>query len=376
MVARFLICTSLVVLATISGCATDAGDGADPGAGEALSAGGDLDNIIARAKGDGDTPGIKFVPAADTSQQKGRPGKINYVVIHDIEGSGSSAVNTFQTPNSEQSSAHYVIDKNGKAVQMVREADIANHAFHSVLNAYAIGIEHSGHMAANEYTQAEYDASAALVAQIVKRYGIPIDRQHIVGHYQVPKTDDVVDACGEKATNCGGQAGHADPGAHWDWNSYLALIQQKAKALGYGTADPAEQAARKLTWIKPMDTLKFSKEIFGGYWATQCSADQQTQTTFRTIDDPKGARAETRYLQKTASPCGEAGGGGVFPIVFHGLPVQGSSRADQDLKGLSVEECLGGKKRVYSFSGKSVACASGGSCQEPTVELAQESEGC
>ena len=31
-----------------------------------------------------------------------------------------------------------------------------------------------------------YRASAKLVCHITQRYGIPIDRTHIIGHYQVP----------------------------------------------------------------------------------------------------------------------------------------------------------------------------------------------
>jgi N-acetylmuramoyl-L-alanine amidase len=51
-----------------------------------------------------------------------------------------------------------------------------------------------------------YHASAALTAEICNKYGIPKDRNHIIGHYQVPGTD------------------HTDPGPNWDWVRYIRLV--------------------------------------------------------------------------------------------------------------------------------------------------------
>lgn len=364
----------LLLATSTSACAAPEDEEAAEDA-NALTGGPDLDNMISSAKEDGDSKGIKFLPAVDTAYQMGRPGAINYVVIHDIEGSGRSAVNTFRKPKNE-SSSHYVVDKNGKALQLVRERDIANHAFHSVLNAYAIGIEHAGFAGANDYTDAEYDASAELVAEIVKRHQIPIDRKHIVGHHQVPKTDSVVEACPENAKTCGGQGGHTDPGPNWKWDSYMALIKKKAAAIGYKGPSESDQASRALRWIDPMEKLSLSKPMFGGYWATQCQADEpKTQATFRTIlKSNEQPRMETRYLQNSVGECGTAEGG-VFPIIFRGFPTEKASRPDLDLTGLTVEQCSSGRKRVYRFTGKTVACTGEGverGCQEGAATLVSE----
>lgn len=51
-------------------------------------------------------------------------------------------------------------------------------------NDITIGIEHQGKYA-TVWTDALYDASASLCADIANRWNIPIDRQHIIGHYEV-----------------------------------------------------------------------------------------------------------------------------------------------------------------------------------------------
>jgi N-acetyl-anhydromuramyl-L-alanine amidase AmpD len=357
------------------GCAA-AEEGEDAAMAEALSGGRDLDSFVANATQDGDISGIKFVPTADTAFEAGRPGAINFVVIHDIEGAARSAVNTFRRPGTDASS-HYVVDKNGLAVQMVRDRDIANHAFHSVLNAYAIGIEHAGFAAEDGYTRAEYEASAKIVANIVTRYRIPIDRQHIVGHHQVPKADETVDACPENAKNCGGRGGHVDPGPHWDWTLYMSLIEEHARALGYLDTTEAEQAYRKLTPITPMEKLALNKRMFGGYWATQCTADPDVQRTYRTMSKPGEApRAETRYLQRRVGECGTPTSG-VYPLVFRGFPTVNPSRPDLDLTGLEIEQCKSGKKRVYRYSGETVRCSiPDDDCREAVLSLESETDGC
>ncbi len=53
-----------------------------------------------------------------------------------------------------------------------------------------------------------YASSARLVAGICRRYGIPVDREHIVGHNEVPE---VIRVC---------------PGPHWDWDRYMELVRQ------------------------------------------------------------------------------------------------------------------------------------------------------
>src|SRR5438445_10346499 len=126
-------------------------------------------------------------PANFTVADRPHDYPVDMVVIHDIEGTAQSAINAFQDPN-RQASAHYVVSKTGAITQMVAEKDIAWHAGNWDYNTRAIGIEHEGFAYAQPtwYTAAMYQASAHLIASICSRWGVPMDRTHVIGHSEVP----------------------------------------------------------------------------------------------------------------------------------------------------------------------------------------------
>ena len=139
---------------------------------------------------------------------------INKIVIHVAEGSYSGTISWFENC-AAQGSAHYVVSREGRVAQCVRDEDIAWHAGWWDTNTHSIGIEHAGYIDNPEwFTQSMYHASAKLSAWCCKKYKIPIDRKHIIGHYQVP--------------GCSGSGGgvdcHTDPGPYWNWNKYKLLI--------------------------------------------------------------------------------------------------------------------------------------------------------
>jgi hypothetical protein len=136
---------------------------------------------------------------------------VDTIVIHDTEGSLQQTVAAFQDPTYHVS-AHYVIDTDGTIVQMVRTRNIAWHAGNYSINMHSIGVEHVGHATNGivEYTPAMYDASAKLVRWLARRFGVPLDRQHIIGHDNVPSAD---------GTNVPPM--HMDPGPFWNWQAYM-----------------------------------------------------------------------------------------------------------------------------------------------------------
>src|SRR6266852_8998038 len=135
---------------------------------------------------------------------------VQMIIIHDIEGTTGSAIARFQDP-SAAASAHYIVSDNGQITQMVAEKDIAWHAGNWDYNTRAIGIEHEGYAyGPNWYTPTMYQVSAQLIASICSRWGVPMDRQHVIGHYQVPDPDN--------PGLYGGTDHHTDPGTNWDWN--------------------------------------------------------------------------------------------------------------------------------------------------------------
>ncbi len=155
-------------------------------------------------------PPMRWIPASDANFEAGRGGAaISYIVIHATDGAYAGALAWFQDPESHLS-AHYVIRaSDGLITQLVAEADTAFQA--RGFNQPSIGIEHEfDPRSGTGYTDAEYRSSAALVCAIGRRYGIPLDRTHILGHSEVPGTD------------------HRDPGPSWNWTFYMSLVRSCA----------------------------------------------------------------------------------------------------------------------------------------------------
>jgi N-acetyl-anhydromuramyl-L-alanine amidase AmpD len=172
-----------------------------------------------------DYPRATWVPAASTNfSVANRPHDypIDMIVIHDIEGTYASAITAFQDPK-RLGSAHYVISYHGQVTQMVLEKDIAWHAGNWDYNTRSIGIEHEGYASKNLYTVPEYRTSAELAGSICSRWGVPMDRAHIIGHYQVPDPN--------HPGLFGGTDHHTDPGPYWNWTYYISLAQYYANLL-------------------------------------------------------------------------------------------------------------------------------------------------
>ncbi|WP_328396157.1 N-acetylmuramoyl-L-alanine amidase [Streptomyces sp. NBC_00390] len=137
---------------------------------------------------------------------------IDRVIIHVVQGSYRSALKVFKDPG-HGAATHYVVRKDGHVAQLIRELDVAFHAGNRSFNERSIGIEHEGFVdKPRGFTDAMYRSSARLTAGVCARYGIPVDREHIIGHVEVPGTD------------------HTDPGPHWNWDRYLKLVREASPA--------------------------------------------------------------------------------------------------------------------------------------------------
>ncbi|MBC8135317.1 MAG: N-acetylmuramoyl-L-alanine amidase [Fibrella sp.] len=179
--------------------------------------------------------GAVWEPAAPTNfKMSARPSVeqiIDRIVIHDIEGPAMSAVRWFQNPKAQVSS-HYVVDaQTGTVYQQVKERDVAWHAGDRLTNARSVGIEHGGYAyRPGFFSVVQYEASAKLVRDISRRHNIPRDREHIIGHFEVPDS--------ANPGKFGGRGGHTDPGPYWDWDYFMTLVRSDAKLPPYlsGTA--------------------------------------------------------------------------------------------------------------------------------------------
>jgi hypothetical protein len=155
----------------------------------------------------------------------------SFVIIHDMEGYYLSTISYFQLA-STQASIYYCLNSKkdnvsdapaGEITQMVEEKYWAWHVV--CWNRYMFGIEHEGFVANPAwFTPEMYNASSQLVAYLCDKYGIPKDRNHIIGHNEWqnqtwktwmgtnwPQID----------VTCNN---HTDPGQYWDWTGFMTKI--------------------------------------------------------------------------------------------------------------------------------------------------------
>ncbi|WEB38486.1 N-acetylmuramoyl-L-alanine amidase [Streptomyces yunnanensis] len=184
--------TGLAALAATSACS---GSGA-PGPGASRAAPG--------------YPQAQWVPASITNfTPADRPAShpVQMVIVHVTQETFPDTLMLFGRPG-YRASAHYTLrSQDGFLAQCVQEHDVAWHAGNSTYNWRSIGVEHEGRVDEPRwFTDVLYERSAALTAAICHRYGIPVDRRHIIGHNEVPGAD------------------HIDPGPLWDWPRYMRLV--------------------------------------------------------------------------------------------------------------------------------------------------------
>ncbi len=144
---------------------------------------------------------IQWTGCSGKNFRAGRPAgfRPTAIVIHISDGCLSSADAWFNNPEA-QVSAHYIVAKSGAIHQYVKEEDTAYHAGAPVnptwkllrpgvnANWYTIGIEHEGtahDKPQDAWPEAQYQASAELVADIARRWAIPVDEDHIVLHREI-----------------------------------------------------------------------------------------------------------------------------------------------------------------------------------------------
>lgn len=122
------------------------------------------------------------------------------IVIHIAEGNLAQVLSWFANPASKVSS-HYLVGHKGECHQFVDETDTAQTqgvvdrptwplikktAAGAFINPnwYCLSIEHEGKVG-QVWPQAMKVRSAMLIAEMHVRWGIPLDRKHVIGHYEI-----------------------------------------------------------------------------------------------------------------------------------------------------------------------------------------------
>ena len=187
----------------------------------------------------------------------GRSGhQIEMIVVHyTASGSGTGVVSWFKNPQSGVS-AHYIIDRDGRILQLVKDGDTAWHAGlpgdlarNDIIrpNPRAIGIEtvnwgplekrdnkyynwtgneHQGQVVEaggrywEPYTEAQYESLIKLVSYLCKRYNVPIRYPPLGPGTYYERAQDLADFHGILGHNAINRY-KSDPGPHFDWDRLM-----------------------------------------------------------------------------------------------------------------------------------------------------------
>lgn len=177
-----------------------------------------------------------FVPADSSNYTANGISSYQYVVVHTMQGSYAGSISWFQNPVSDVSAHYCMRSVDGEVTQMVRDQDRAWHVGNS--NSVALGIEHEGYVDdASWYTWETYQSSARLARWLCEVHEIPVDRDHIVGHVELPNQT------------------HTDPGPYWNWDLYMALVHDVVPAgeihgVVVDTSQACTLTANADTWLK------------------------------------------------------------------------------------------------------------------------------
>lgn len=139
---------------------------------------------------------MQIIQKPSPNFKAGRSGyKPEIIVLHVMAGSLAGTDSWFATPTS-QVSANYGIGFNGEIHQYVKDEDTAwaqgrvvNPTFTLYKpsvnpNLYCLSIEHEGQDLSVVH-EAQISASVELIKALASKWNIPIDRDHIIGHYQI-----------------------------------------------------------------------------------------------------------------------------------------------------------------------------------------------
>lgn len=113
----------------------------------------------------------------------------NLIVLHITQGpTADGAIATFAASVApHRVSAHFVVDRGGTVTQLLDVSETAWHA--SQVNWRSVGVEHAAMVESLPATEAQYRASAALVAWLCRLLHAPCDRVHVQGHNEASPAD-------------------------------------------------------------------------------------------------------------------------------------------------------------------------------------------
>jgi N-acetylmuramoyl-L-alanine amidase len=146
---------------------------------------------------------------APSPNKSPRHKSITAIILHDTASNSAESALNWMTDKMSGVSCHYLVARDARIWRLVPDEEKAWHAGESVLfgekdcNEFSIGIEIED-MTNDPYPEVQLEILINLVADLAKKYGIPLNR--IVGHQHV--------APGRKV----------DPGPDFPWYDFLIRV--------------------------------------------------------------------------------------------------------------------------------------------------------
>ena len=168
-----------------------------------------------------------WIPAVGfTRWDKNYPRDVVFIVLHHSGGVAAGDIPTLTTGG--QVSCHKYVTRDGRRYQFVRDDDIAwtcGVQTQYERNPHPMGSRWSGdenrpafnvemeNRGSEAFTDAQYSVVADWTADWIRRYGVPFDRRHIIGHRELTT-----------------HAQHQDPNDNWNWNRFMQLVGERLNA--------------------------------------------------------------------------------------------------------------------------------------------------
>lgn len=159
-----------------------------------------------------------------------------FIFIHTTEGGYAGSLNWLRGAaagsSNRDSSTHYIISADGSQLaQLVDENDTSWAVGNLDYNRRGINIEQEGYASRGGFSDGLYTAVGHLVQRIARRWNIPLDRRHVIGHMDVPDP--------YNSSLKGGVDHHDDPGPHYDFTKLLSI----AGGAAYESVSPKPQTS-------------------------------------------------------------------------------------------------------------------------------------
>ncbi|MEF3367960.1 thiamine phosphate synthase [Methylocystis sp. 9N] len=200
---------------------------------------------------------------------------------------GEAALALLCDPRSEVS-AHYIVEEDGRVLQLVPESRRAWHAGRSFwageteMNSASIGIEvvHPGHADPRPYPAPQIAATAALARDICQRHAIPAER--VLAHSDI--------APGRKR----------DPGEFFPWDELarlgVGLDLAPEDSPGATTVSFGDEGAKVASLQRDLAAFGYGVEATGVYDAQTAQTVEAFQRHFRRAQVDGRADGETRVM--------------------------------------------------------------------------------